>query len=103
RYRLADPSIAHLWLQLRTVAEKQLAEVERAVDAYRDQRHEFAGITSEELMARLETGDVILLDVRPTAEYEAAHLPGAISMPWYEVTQRQQELPNDKLIVAYCR
>ncbi len=103
RYRLADPSIAHLWLQLRTVAEKQLVEVVRAIDAYRDQRYEFAGITANELMARLETGDVILLDARPTAEYEAAHLPGAVSIPWNEIAQHQQELPKDKLIVAYCR
>jgi rhodanese-related sulfurtransferase len=103
RYRLADPSIAQLWLQLRTVAEKQLVEVVRAIDAYRDQRYEFAGITANELMARLETGDVILLDARPTVEYEAAHLPGAVSIPWNEVVHRQQELPKDKLIVAYCR
>ncbi len=103
RYRLADPSIAQFWLQLRTVAEKQLVEVVHAIDAYRDQRYEFAGITANELMARLETGDVILLDARPTAEYKAAHLPGAVSMPWNEVAQRQQELPQDKLIVAYCR
>jgi hypothetical protein len=40
-YRLADPAVARLWLQLRAVAEQQLAEVERALDAYRRQRHEF--------------------------------------------------------------
>lgn len=103
RYYLATPEVAHLWLQLRAVAERQLAEVDRALDAYRDRRHEFEAITAVELLARLENGGAILLDARPTAEYEAAHLPGAISMPWHEVARRQQELPPDKLIVAYCR
>lgn len=40
RYRLADPAVACLWLQLRAVAEQLLAEVERALDAYR-RRHEY--------------------------------------------------------------
>jgi len=103
RYHLADPAVAQLWLQLRAVAEQQLADVDRALDAYRDRRHEFEAITAAELLTLLENGDAILLDARPAAEYEAAHLPGAISMPWHEVAQRRQELPTDKLIVAYCR
>jgi rhodanese-related sulfurtransferase len=103
RYHLADPAVARLWLQLRTVADQQLAEVERALDAYRTQRHEFEGITAVELQTLLDNDDVILLDVRPMVEYEASHIPGAISLPWTEVAQRQQELPPDKTIVAYCR
>lgn len=103
RYQLAAPAVARLWLQLRAVAEQQLAEVDRALDAYRDRRHEFEGITAVELVSRLETGDAILIDARPAPEYDAAHLPGAISMPWQEVAQRQAELPPDKLVVAYCR
>lgn len=103
RYRLADPLVAHLWLQLRAVAGQQLAEVEQALDAYRDRRHEFEGITAEELVARLDSQEVILLDVRPVIEYETAHLPGAVSMPWDEVAQRLDELPEDRIVVAYCR
>jgi rhodanese-related sulfurtransferase len=103
RYRLADPVIARLWLQLQAAAGQQLAEVEQALDAYRDRRHEFEGITAEALITRLDNHDVILLDVRPAVEYETAHLPGAVSMPWNEVTQRLDELPGDKTIVAYCR
>lgn len=103
RYRLADPLVARLWLQLRAVAGQQLAEVEQALDAYRDRRHEFTGITAGELAVRLDKNEVILLDVRPAVEYETAHLPGAISMPWNEVAQRLDELPDDKTIVAYCR
>lgn len=103
RYHLADPAVAQLWLQLRAVAANQLAEVELALDAYRNRRHEFEGITAVELQSRLDSDEVILLDVRPAVEYEVAHIPGAVSLPWTEVAQRQQELPPGKTIVAYCR
>src|SRR5258708_37187521 len=56
-----------------------------------------------ELRQRLIEGDVILLDVRPVEEYEAAHLPDAISIPVTDLEARLPELPQDKEIVAYCR
>lgn len=103
RYRLADPAVARLWLQLRAVAEQQLAEVERALNAYRQRRHEFEQISADELRTRLRAGEVVLLDVRPTEEYQAGHLPEAISMPLDELERRLSELSADKTIVAYCR
>ena len=103
RYRLADPAVARLWLQLRGVAEQQLAEVERALDAYRYQRHEFECISADELRARLRRGEAVLLDVRPHHEYQAGHLPGAMSVPLDELERRLSELPADKTVVAYCR
>lgn len=103
RYRLADPAVARLWLQLRAVAEQQLAEVDRALDAYRQRRHEFEGISADELRVRLRCGGVVLLDVRPAVEYQAGHLPEAISIPLDELERRLNELPPGKTIVAYCR
>ena len=81
----------------------QLAEVEHALDAYRDRRHEFKAISAAELRERLQKQEVVLLDVRPHVEYEAQHIPGAVSLPHDEVERRLSELPTDKLIVAYCR
>ena len=103
RYSLADPSVAGLWAELRQVAEGQLAEVERALDAYRQRRYEFEAMSVAELRARLRQGDVVLLDVRPQLEYEASHLPGAISMPLDALEHRISELPSHKTVVAYCR
>jgi rhodanese-related sulfurtransferase len=103
RYRLADPAVGELWLNLRQVAARQLAEVEQALDAYRTRRHEFEQISAETLLTRLRQNEVVLLDVRPEVEYAAGHLPAAISMPLEELQQRLAELPPDKTIVAYCR
>jgi rhodanese-related sulfurtransferase len=103
RYRLADPAIARLWLELRGVAERQLAEVERTLDAYRERRHEFEEVSADELRRRMSKNKVALLDVRPEVEYQVGHLPGAISIPLDELERRLNELPRSKTIVAYCR
>jgi rhodanese-related sulfurtransferase len=103
RYRLADPAVARLWLELRAVAQQRLAEVERALDAYRTRRHEFEQVSIEELQKRLRKKEAVLIDVRPAVEYEAGHLPGALGLPLDDLEERLNELPRDKTIVAYCR
>ena len=103
RYRLADPAVAELWLNLRAVAARQLAEVEQTLDAYRNRRHEFEQIEADDLLDRLRCDEVILLDVRPRPEYDAGHLPGAASIPLDELGHRLAELPPGQTIVAYCR
>lgn len=103
RYQLADPAVARLWLELRAVAHQQLAEVDRALDAYRERRHDFPTISAAELAIRLRQNDIVLLDVRPAVEYQAGHIPGAISIPYDELQARLAELPAGKTIVTYCR
>lgn len=103
RYRIADPAVARLWVELRTVAERQLAEVDRALDAYRPRRQTFDRMPADALRQQLNAGDVVVLDARPRLEYEAGHLAGAISIPIDELAERLDELPSDKLIIAYCR
>jgi len=103
RYRLADPAVARLWLELRAVGEQQLDEVEQALDAYRTRRHEFEKVSIDELRDRLQAGKAVLLDVRPDEEYLAGHLPQALSIPLDELEQRLNELPRHRTIVAYCR
>lgn len=50
----------------------------------------------------MKRGEVVLLDVRPEAEYQAGH-EGARSIPLDELERRLAELPQDAEIVAYCR
>jgi rhodanese-related sulfurtransferase len=46
---------------------------------------------------------VLVLDVRPTPEYDAGHIAGARSVPIDELDRRLRSLPDDRQIVAYCR
>lgn len=104
-YRLAGDDVAALWSQLRDVASAHLADVDRARAAYLGDggTDDVADVARDELLRRLETGDVTVIDVRPGEEYTAGHIPGASSLPLDELAQRLAELPPDTTIVAYCR
>lgn len=51
----------------------------------------------------LNPGDYVFLDVRTVWEYRRGHLKGAINIPVDELRERLDEVPKDKLILAYCQ
>src|SRR5690242_3829786 len=101
RYALAGDDVLSLWLALRGASAARLAEVERAAREYLGE--DVDAIGRDELVARLRKGDVVLVDVRPTEEFEAGHIEGARSIPIDELEDRLAELPTDREVVAYCR
>jgi rhodanese-related sulfurtransferase len=102
-YRLADPAVFDLWRALRTLGERQLAEIDRLVALYMRHPEHLEPISREELYARMRAGDVIVLDVRPAREYHQGHILHARSIPITELEARLAELPKTQEIVAYCR
>ncbi len=101
-YSLAGPDVATLYAGLRSVAQTHRAETERARLAYLG-GDDVEQVPREELLRRAESGDVVVLDVRPAEEYTAAHIPGAISIPVDQLADRLAELPANLDVVAYCR
>src|SRR5918911_285009 len=102
-YRLADEDVFRTWLAVRALAESRLAEVDRVVEAYLENRDTLEAVDATELMERLSDEGVVVLDVRPEEEYRAGHIPGAISVPVDALEAALQTLPRDREIVAYCR
>ena len=100
RYSLAEEAL-RLWLALRDVSAAQLAEVERAARDYLGEEVEAIG--RDELRTRLARGEVVLVDVRPTEEFEAGHIDGASSIPLDELERRIAEVPEGREVIAYCR
>lgn len=102
-YCLADPLVARLWIELRRVAERQLAEVGIELELYRSHRSDIKQISVEELNDGLSREEIILIDARPEIEFQAGHLPGAVSFPVDTLPYRIDELPLGKTLVTYCR
>jgi rhodanese-related sulfurtransferase len=102
-YRLADKSVADLWVQIHTLAEERLVELRLALQKIATQPNDLVPSDRESLLKAARKGEVVVLDVRPTEEYLNAHLPFARSIPLDELRQRLAELPKDRSIVAYCR
>lgn len=98
-YQIAGPEVAQLLVALNSLARARVPER--------------SPVSTEEIFgspgaapvidtASL-TAEMLVLDVRSDVEYEAAHLPGAVSIPWDELTQRWVEIPQNRNVVVYCR
>ena len=102
-YRLADPGVADLWVTVRSQAEERLVELQVALSSLMDHGDELEHVDRGTILQRARTGDVVVLDVRPTEEYASGHLPHARSLPLDELKKKLDELPVETPVVAYCR
>jgi rhodanese-related sulfurtransferase/DNA-binding transcriptional ArsR family regulator len=101
-YSLAGEDVAALFAELRAVAQRLRPHTEAARRRYLGP-DDTEQVDLADLLRRAAAGDVVLLDVRPAAEFVAGHLPGAVHMPLEELEERLAELPADREVVAYCR
>lgn len=102
-YRLAGDEVAVFVVALRDLARSRLAEVDRVVRDYFVARDALEPIGRSELVERAGRGEVVILDVRPAAEFAAGHIPGALSVPLDQLDATLARLPRRSQIVAYCR
>lgn len=102
-YRLSGTDVSALFGSLREVAERHLADVNRLVDDYLRVKDSLEPVPARQLLERVRDGLVSVLDVRPSEEYAAGHLPGAINIPLEELEKHLHELDPNQEIVAYCR
>ena len=102
-YKLADDAVLDLLAALRRIAGRNVAEVDRLVRTYFNDRDSLAPVSREQLLEMSRAGVVTVLDVRPPDEFALGHLPGAVNIPSREIEARLAEFNPAQEIVAYCR
>jgi len=102
-YSLSSPAVADLWLALRGVAQAHVERLDELAHDYLGDRASLGAMSRDELAEHLTRKDVVVLDVRPEAEFAAGHIPGAVHVSPGEVAARLAELPEGVTYVAYCR
>lgn len=102
-YRLADDDVFRLLQTFEGLGHSRLAEVQSVVRLYLDGNDELEPVSLKELRRLVREGDVTVVDVRPAEEYEAGHIPGALSMPVRELKKRLRDIPKAREVIAYCR
>jgi len=102
-YRLADEQVCQFFRALQSLAEIRLTEVREITRDFLANRQGLEPVDRDALLTRVREGAVTVLDVRPTEEYRAGHIPGALSIPLKELERRLSDLPRDRDVVAYCR
>jgi rhodanese-related sulfurtransferase/DNA-binding transcriptional ArsR family regulator len=102
-YRLASDEVAVFVGGLRDLARSRLTDVNQIVQDYFVARDALEPVSRAELVERTGRGDVVILDVRPHAEFLAGHIPGALSVPLDQLDGALARLPRRAQVVAYCR
>lgn len=102
-YRIASPEVSRLLAAFEAFAENNVSAVRAEVEAYFAVPENLEPVTAEQLASRLDSDDVLVIDVRTADEYAKGHVPGAVSIPLAELTNRLDELPHDGRIIAYCQ
>ena len=61
-------------------------------------------VSVEEAAAAIQSGEAVVLDVRSAQAYQASHIPGALSIPLFDIESNPTgvDLDKDKWIITYC-
>ena len=102
-YRLSNDNVFKAWKALRDLGVERIATIETVVKEFKKSKFDFESVTIDELIEKIDSGKVTILDVRPESEYRQGHIANAISIPIEELVTRLKELPKRTEIVAYCR
>lgn len=102
-YRLSSDKVAEIWKLMRDFGMSRIAEIDRVVKDFREQKQILESVTIDGLLKKMDEGHIVLLDVRPEEEYLSGHIAQSISIPIEQLADRIGELSLDKTIIAYCR
>jgi rhodanese-related sulfurtransferase/DNA-binding transcriptional ArsR family regulator len=102
-YRVAGDDVIALLRSLRRTGQRHIGEVNDVVIGYFNDRDSLEPVSRKQLLRRSKADLVTVLDVRPSEEFEAGHIPGALNVPLGEIEQHLARLPKEQEIIAYCR
>lgn len=102
-YSLVNDEFLVLYQHVIKYAVNEIAELERTLNRQREDSKSLNAVSLEELDSMIKSDNILLLDVRPSIEYEFGHITGAISVPMNELMTKLKDLSKDKEIIAYCR
>jgi rhodanese-related sulfurtransferase/biotin operon repressor len=102
-YQLANSHVFNTWCSLRRLALSQNAEISHLIDDFRRNQKDIQTISSDDLIKKMETEDIMIIDVRPEEEYKKGHIRNAICFPKDMLDDNMKNLDKSKQIIAYCR
>ncbi|MCD8477890.1 MAG: rhodanese-like domain-containing protein [Sulfurospirillum sp.] len=87
------------FLQAQTLKE---VSFDAYLESFDYQERSAMKIRTPDMLALVEEGKAILVDIRFREEYAAWHIAGSLNIPLNELPRRIKELPKDKLIITAC-
>ena len=102
-YSLVNDEFLALYQHITKYAVSEIAELEKTLNRQREDNHATNPVSLDELESMINNKNVLLMDVRPPAEYELGHITGAVSIPMKELLCCLKDFSKEQEIIAYCR
>jgi rhodanese-related sulfurtransferase/DNA-binding transcriptional ArsR family regulator len=102
-YSLINDEFLSVYQHVIRYATKEIAELEKIMNRQRKDNNAQNAVSLDELETMLEANNVLLMDVRPSIEFEFGHITGAISVPMKELIHQLKNISKEREIIAYCR
>lgn len=99
RYALTSPKVSALAVMLRETAE----QIDPSLAGLVAQINSPVQMDLRQAVEAAERGQIMLIDVRSPEEFDEGHLPHAVNLPWNTIAEHAKDLPEDLVLVAYCR
>lgn len=62
----------------------------------------FDTIRTNEIVKYIGKPNVLIVDLRERYEYDAGHIPGAVSIPYEELDDQYSRFQKGSLLIFYC-
>lgn len=102
-YSVRSEAISYFLSSLWQLSENQLPDIAMIKEDFLSNISDTKTLTLEEVKTRMETGNILLIDVRSSKEYMENHIPGAVSVPADEIDEYIKTISPKTEIAAYCR
>lgn len=102
-YRLSNDNVFQAWKALRDLGVERISAIENVVKEFRKSKFNFQSVTIDELIEKIDSGKVTVIDVRPESEYRQGHIASAVSIPIEGLSKRLKDLQKRTEIIVYCR
>lgn len=102
-YSLINDDFLSVYQHIIKYAVNEIAELEKIMNRQRDDNKSQNAVSLVELESMVSNKNILLLDVRPSIEFEFGHITGAISVPMNELMDQLKTFSKENEIIAYCR
>ncbi len=102
-YSLINDNFLKLYHYITKYAVSEIAELEKNLHLQRETCNSLNSVSLDELESMVNKKNVMLLDVRPAAEFMSGHIKNAMSVPIDQLISCLKTFSRDKEIIVYCR
>lgn len=102
-YSIINDEFLSLYQHVIKYAVQEIAELEKTLNRQREDNKASNSVSLDELETMIHNKNVLLMDVRPSIEYDFDHITGAVSVPMKELLCCLKDFSKEQEIIAYCR